>query len=70
MADYNQKQYNKYGTIKQNGEEKLPMGDKVHARAALARMNQVKPALTHEQKMKVLRKAKEILGAKHVHKTV
>lgn len=61
MSDYSQKQRDKYATIHSGGEAKFPMGDKVHAREALARMNQAKPALTHEQKMKIIRKAHAML---------
>ena len=69
MADYSQKQKDKYATVHVHGDAKFPEGDRAHARAALARMNQAKPPLTHEEKMEVIRKAKEVLGKKHVQKT-
>ncbi len=51
-------------TIVVNGKAKFPMPDKAHARKALARLNQAKPALTASQKAKVRARANRILGKK------
>jgi hypothetical protein len=51
-------------TVVVNGVPKYPMPDKAHARSALARINQAKPALTPAQKAKVRARAHRILGTK------
>lgn len=45
-------------------EQKFPIPDKAHARAALARINQAKPPLTPAQKAKVRARANAVLGRK------
>ncbi len=62
MADYSEKQRKEYATVKGG---KFPIGDKAHARAALARLNQAKPPLSHDQKMTVIRRAHAMLRGKH-----
>ena len=64
MAVLNAKQRKRSATIVVNGEPKFPMPDKAHARNALARLNQAKPALTPAQKAKVRARAHRILGTK------
>lgn len=64
MAILSDKQKEKDATVHSGGEGKFPIPDKAHARAALARLNQAKPPLTHEQKMKVMRKAQQMLHEK------
>ena len=61
MAVLDQKQREKYATV---GDDKFPIPDKAHPRAALVRLNQAKPPLTHEQKMRVIKKAHAMLGEK------
>lgn len=56
-------------TIVVNGQAKFPMPDKAHARSALARINQAKPALTAAQKAKVKARAYRILGTKPADRT-
>lgn len=65
MGIYKEETREKHAVIHtKSGESKFPIGDKAHARAALARLNQAKPPLTHEQKMKVIRKAHAMLASK------
>lgn len=64
MGVYKQKTRDKDAVIHSGGESKFPIGDKAHARAALARLNQANPPLTHDQKMKVIKKAHAMLGTK------
>ncbi len=64
MAVLNAKQRKRSATIVVNGQAKYPMPDKAHARNALARINQAKPALTPSQKAKVRARAHRILGTK------
>lgn len=45
-------------------EQKFPVPDKAHARAALARLNQAKPPLTPAQKARVRAAARRKLGTK------
>lgn len=54
---YDEKQREEHATI---GKDRYPIGDKSHARAALARLNQ--GGLSPEEKMKVIRKAHEMLS--------
>lgn len=42
-------------------EQKFPIPDKAHAKAALARIDQAKPPLTKNQKQKVRAKAHRVL---------
>lgn len=56
MAVLNEKQREKYATI---GKDRYPIPDKNHARVALARINQ--GGLSKEEKLKVIRKAKDVL---------
>ena len=56
MTVYKQATREKYATI---GKDRYPIGDKIHARAALARINQ--GGLSPEQKMAVIRKANAML---------
>jgi hypothetical protein len=44
--------------------DKFPIPDKAHARAALARIDQAKPALTPTQKAEVRARAKAVLKGK------
>lgn len=67
MGVYKAPQRKKYATVKSGGEAKFPIGDKAHARAALARLNQAKPPLTPAQKAKVKAKAHAVLGKKASH---
>lgn len=62
MAVLNAKQRKRSATIVVGGKAKFPMPDKAHARNALARLNQAKPALTPAQKAKVRARARRILG--------
>lgn len=65
MAILDEEQREKHAVIHtKGGEAKFPINDKAHARAALARLNQAKPPLTHDQKMKVIRAAHKMLGTK------
>lgn len=65
MAILTQKQREKSAVVHtKGGEAKFPIPDKAHARAALARLNQAKPPLSHEQKMEVIKKAYAKLGTK------
>lgn len=61
MAVYKAGARKKYATVKSGGEAKFPIGDKAHARAALARLNQAKPPLSEDQEAKVKAKAKRML---------
>lgn len=61
MARYRAKQRKKYATV---AGGKFPIGDKEHARSALARLNQAKPPLTPAQKARVKSKAYRLLGKK------
>ena len=65
MGTLSAKQRAKSAVIKQPGkppsEQKYPIPDKAHARAALARINQAKPPLTTAQKAKVRAKANAML---------
>lgn len=49
---------------KPNSEQKYPIPDKAHARAALARIDQAVPPLTAAQKARVAAKAHRMLGGK------
>lgn len=60
---YDEKQRKEYATV---GKDRFPVGDKSHARAALARLNQ--GGLSPEEKMKVIRKAHEMLSKGKVDK--
>lgn len=51
-------------TVVVNGQAKFPIPDAAHAKAALARLDQAKPALTPAQKAKVKARARKFL--KHV----
>lgn len=63
MAVLSTKQRDKSAVVHtKSGDAKFPVPDKAHARAALARLNQAKPALTHEQKMAVIRRAHAVLS--------
>lgn len=64
MATYNQKQREANATI---GKDRYPIGDKNHARLALARINQ--GGLSPEQKAKVRAKAHKVLGKGHYSET-
>lgn len=65
MAVLDEKQRKKSAVVHtKGGEAKFPIPDKAHARAALARLNQAKPPLTHEQKMAVIRRAHRVLAGK------
>lgn len=59
MAVLDQKQREKSATI---GKDRYPMPDKAHARMALSMIN--KGGLSHEQKMKVMKRANEMLSRK------
>lgn len=61
MATYKAKARKKYATVKTKGKARFPIGDKKHARAALARINQAK-GLTASAKRKVISKAYSVLG--------
>ena len=56
---YDEKERKEHATI---GKDRYPIGDPAHARAALARINQ--GGLSPEEKMKVIRKAHEMLKSK------
>ena len=62
MPRYTSKTRKKYGTVTVGGRKKFPIGDKAHARNALARLNQAKPPLTPAQKATVKAKAYRMLG--------
>jgi hypothetical protein len=62
MGIYKAKARKKFAVVKTDGESKFPIGDKAHARAALARLNQAKPPLTAGQKAKVKAKARSMLA--------
>jgi hypothetical protein len=64
MAVLNAKQKKAQATIVVNGKGKFPMKDKAHARNALSRLDQAKPALTPSQKAKIRARAARILGHK------
>lgn len=64
MAILNAKQRKRSATIVVDGKPKFPIPDKAHARAALARLNQAKPALSPEQKARVRARAYRVLGHK------
>ncbi len=51
-------------TVVVKGKPKYPIPDKAHARAALARIDQAKPALSASQKAKVRAKAHRVLNTK------
>lgn len=54
----------RHATIVVSGTPKFPINDAGHAKAALARLNQAKPALTAAQRAKVKARARKFL--KHV----
>jgi hypothetical protein len=66
MGRLTAKQRAKSATIKVKGappsEQKFPIPDAAHAKAALGRINQAKPPLTPAQKAKVRAKAERVLG--------
>jgi hypothetical protein len=66
MAVLKAKARAKSAVVKQPGkpdsEQKFPIPDKAHAKAALARINQAKPPLTPSQKAAVRAKANRVLG--------
>ena len=68
MAVLNAKQRAKSAVVKQPGkpdsEQKFPIPDKAHAKAALARVDQAKPPLTPSQKAAVRAKAHRVLKGK------
>lgn len=68
MAVLKAKARAKSAVIKKPGapasEQKYPIPDKAHAKAALARIDQAKPPLTPSQKAKVRAKAHRVLGSK------
>ena len=49
-------------------EQKFPIPDKAHARAALGRLNQAKPPLTPEQRAAVLARIHHFIPKKKPHK--
>jgi hypothetical protein len=49
-------------TVHVGGKDKFPIPDKAHARSALARIDQAKPALTPSQKARVRSRARIMLG--------
>lgn len=57
MPRYLEKQRKKYATV---GKDRYPIGDKAHAKAALARINQGN--LSAGEKAKVRAKAHKMLG--------
>lgn len=59
MADYDEAQRKKYATV---GKDRYPIGNKAHARLALAMIN--KGGLSHDQKMKVIDRAHAVLSGK------
>lgn len=65
MAVLKAKARAKSAVIKKKGappsEQKFPIPDKAHARAALGRLNQAKPPLTPAQKAKVRARANAVL---------
>ena len=68
MAVLKAKARAKSAVIKQPGkppsEQKFPIPDKAHAKAALARIDQAKPPLTAAQKAKVRVRANAVLKGK------
>lgn len=62
MATYSEEQRKKYATVEVNGHPAFPVGDKNHAKLALAMIN--KGGLSHEQKMTVIAKAHKVLASK------
>lgn len=66
MAVLTAKQRAKSAVIRVKGgapsEQKYPVPDKAHAKAALARIGQAKPPLTPAQKAKVKARAHAVLG--------
>ena len=62
MGVYRAAQRKRLATVRTDGDSKYPIGDKAHARAALARINQAKPPLTVAQKAKVRAKARSMLA--------
>lgn len=61
----NEKQREKSAVVHtKSGDSKFPIPNKAHAKAALARLNQAKPPLTHEQRMAVIRRAHAVLSGK------
>jgi len=67
MGVYKAAARKRLAVVKTGGESKFPIGDKAHAKAALARLNQAKPPLTPAQKAKVRAKAHAVLGKKASH---
>lgn len=61
MATYKAAARKRNATVKTKGRARFPIGDKAHARAALARLNQAK-GLTAGQKRKVVSRAYKVLG--------
>jgi len=61
MATYKAAQRKRHATVKTKGRARFPIGDKAHARAALARINQAK-GLSASQKRTVVSKAYRVLG--------
>jgi len=61
MAVYKAKARKKYATVRTKGRARFPIGDKRHARAALARLGQAK-GLTASQKRTIVSKAYRKLG--------
>lgn len=60
MGTYNQKQRDTYSTVKKDGKAAYPIGDKKHARLALAFID--KGGLSPSQKATVRAKADKMLG--------
>lgn len=63
MADYDEKQRKEYATV---GKDRYPIGDKTHARAALARINQGN--LSPAEKSRVRARAERMLGRREERK--
>jgi hypothetical protein len=61
MATYKAAARKRHATIKTKGRARFPIGDKKHARAALARINQAK-GLSASSKRKVIKRAYSVLG--------
>jgi hypothetical protein len=61
VATYKAKARKKYATVKTKGRARFPIGDKAHARAALARLGQAK-GLSASQKRTIVSKAYKKLG--------
>ena len=55
----------KTATVHVGGKAKYPIGDKAHAQAALARLNQAKPPLTPKQKAHVRKRAYTMMGKRY-----